>query len=387
MRRFGKWLGRILLVLVGVAAVTGLWKREEISRLLTVNSLFSEKNIVYNFSNMNAAFLHTTLPRGEDPVSVLETGVPMEVTPELETWIAERDVTSLLVLKDGLVRHEAYYMGTTADDRRISWSIAKSYLSALFGILLQEGAIGSLEDPITQYAPALAGSAYDGASIRNVLQMTSGVVFDEDYLDYNSDINKMGRTLALGGKMDEFAAGLSETYVAPGTEWQYVSIDTHIVGMVIRGATGRSVSDLLSEKILSKLGMEQDGYYLTDGVGVSFVLGGLNFTTRDFARFGQMILQDGNFQGEQIVPADWIRASTEASAPTAEGKIGYGYQWWIPVGAHEGEFLGRGIYGQYLYFDRSRNVLIMTTGADRRFRDDGVNARNIEMFRKIAQSL
>ena len=94
----------------------------------------------------------------------------MEVTPELETWIAERDVTSLLVLKDGLVRHEAYYMGTTADDRRISWSIAKSYLSALFGILLHEGAIGSLEDPITQYAPALAGSAYDGASIRNVLQ-------------------------------------------------------------------------------------------------------------------------------------------------------------------------------------------------------------------------
>jgi hypothetical protein len=387
MRVFGKWLGRILLVILVAAIAVGIWKKDEIHRLLTVNSLFDEDTIVYNFSHMNAAFLYTDLPRGPGPVSALGKGAPLAAPADMDAWIKERAVTSLLVMQDGQIRHEEYYLGTTPDDRRISFSIAKSYLSALFGIVMQEGAIASLNDPVTKYAPELKGSAYEEASIRNVLNMASGVVFDEDYLDYDSDINKMSRTLALGGKMDDFAAGLTESFVAPGEEWQYVSIDTHIISMVIRGATGRSISDLLSEKILSKLGMEQDGYYLTDGVGVAFVLGGLNFTTRDFARFGQMILQDGMYQGHQIVPSDWIAQSTQPSAPTADGKIKYGYQWWIPVGAHEGEFMGRGIYGQYLYFDTSRNLLITTTGADRKFRDDGVSEENVEMFRKIAKSL
>ncbi|MGR3616174.1 MAG: serine hydrolase domain-containing protein [Paracoccaceae bacterium] len=387
MRVFGKWLGRILLFILVAAIAVGIWKKDEIHRLLTVNSLFDEDTIVYNFSHMNAAFLYTDLPRGPGPVSALGKGAPLAAPADMDAWIKERAVTSLLVMQDGQIRHEEYYLGTTPDDRRISFSIAKSYLSALFGIVMQEGAIASLNDPVTKYAPELKGSAYEEASIRNVLNMASGVVFDEDYLDYDSDINKMSRTLALGGKMDDFAAGLTESFVAPGEEWQYVSIDTHIISMVIRGATGRSISDLLSEKILSKLGMEQDGYYLTDGVGVAFVLGGLNFTTRDFARFGQMILQDGMYQGHQIVPSDWIAQSTQPSAPTADGKIKYGYQWWIPVGAHEGEFMGRGIYGQYLYFDTSRNLLITTTGADRKFRDDGVSEENVEMFRKIAKSL
>ena len=135
------------------------------------------------------------------------------------------------------------------------------------------------------------------------------------------------------------------------------------------------------------MGLEHDGYYVTDGAGVAFVLGGLNFTTRDFARFGQMILQNGVHNGQQLVPADWIAVSTAASSPTKPGKIGYGYQWWIPVGAEDGEFMARGVYGQYIYFDQARDVLIVTTGADRRFRDPGVSEENIEMFRSIAQSL
>lgn len=387
MRIFGKWLGRVLLALLLAAAVVGLWKREEITRLLAVNSLFSEEKIVTNFSNMNAAFLTVTLPRGDGPTSELGYGPEYELPEGADTWIKDRAVTSLLVMQDGQIRYEQYFLGTTADDRRISWSIAKSYLSALFGVLVAEGKIVSLDDKVTKYAPKLEGSAYEHATIRNVLNMASGVVFDEDYLDYKSDINRMGRVVALGGELDDFTISLKDSFAPPGDTWQYVSIDTHVIGMVIRGATGRSVADLLSEKILAPLGLERDGYFITDGAGVAFVLGGLNFTTRDFARFGQMILQNGAYGGQQVVPADWIAESTTASAPTAPGKIGYGYQWWIPVGAHAGEFLGRGVYGQYLYFDQSRGVLIMTTGADRKFRDKGVNDRNMEMFRKIAQSL
>ncbi len=387
MRSAFKWLLRLVLALALAALVVGFWKREEIQRLMAVNSLFSEEKIVYNFSHMDKAFLTTDLPRGDGPTWELPYGPGFDLPDGTDQWIEDRAVTSLLVMQDGAIRFEEYYLGTGPDDRRISWSVAKSYLSALFGILMAEGAISSLDDPVAQYAPELKGSAYDTATIRNVLNMASGVTFDEDYLDYNSDINRMGRVVALGGELDDFAASLQDSFVAPGETWQYVSIDTHVIGMVIRGATGRSVAVLLTEKVIEPLGLERDGYYITDGAGVAFVLGGLNFTTRDFARFGQLILQGGERDGRQIVPADWIDTSTWPSAPTDPGEIGYGYQWWIPVGAHEGEFMARGIYGQYIYFDQPRGVLIVTTGADRKFREPGVNELNVEMFRKIAQSL
>jgi CubicO group peptidase (beta-lactamase class C family) len=385
MRKFGKWLGRILLVLVLVAVAAGLWKREEITRLLAVNSLFSQDKIVHNFSNMNAAFLNTPVDRGNGPTSELAYGAAYTPPAAVETWIKERNVTALVVLKDGRISYENYFQGTQPEDLRISWSVAKSYLSALVGILLDEGTIASIDDPVTKYAPRLKGTAYDEASLRHVLNMASGVTFDEDYLDKNSDINRMGRILALGGKMDDFTAELTETFAAPGDGWKYVSIDTHVVGMVVRGASGRSIADLLSEKVMAPLGLERTPYYLIDGVGTAFVLGGLNITTRDYARFGQMLLQGGMWQGQQIVPADWVRASTAPSAPTASGEIGYGYQWWIPVGAAAGEYMARGIYGQYIYIDTARNVVIATNAADRKFREDGVSQQNIDIFRQIAE--
>ena len=126
---------------------------------------------------------------------------------------------------------------------------------------------------------------------------------------------------------------------------------------------------------------------MTDGAGVAFVLGGLNLTTRDYARMGQMFLQNGRYNGQQIVPADWIAASTAPSAPTAEGQIGYGYQWWIPQGATEGEFMARGVYGQYIYINRADGVVIATNAADRKFREAGVSDQNIAIFRQISAAL
>tara|TARA_R110002049_G_scaffold29972_5_gene102149 strand:- start:21906 stop:23069 length:1164 start_codon:yes stop_codon:yes gene_type:complete len=387
MRTFGKWLGRILLALVLAAVLIGFWKREQITRLLAVNSLFSQEKIVHNFSHMDAAFLSAPVSRGDGATVDLPYGPETTLPPAVDDWIAARDVTALVVLKDGDIVYENYFKGTAPDDRRISWSVAKSYLSALVGILVAEGKIASLDDPVTKYAPSLKGGAYDGATLRNVLNMASGVTFDEDYLDYDSDINRMGRVLALGGKMDDFAAGLTETFTAPGSEWQYVSIDTHVIGMVVRGATGRSIPDLLSEKIIAPLGLEYAPYYIVDGAGTAFVLGGLNMTTRDYARFGQMYAQKGQWNGKQMVPADWVAASTIPTAPTAEGEIGYGYQWWVPQGAAAGEYMARGVYGQYIYVDTARNVVIATNAADRKFRDAGVNDENIAIFREIANNL
>lgn len=387
MRRIGIWLGRGLLALVLAAAVVGFFKREELARLHAVLTLFDEDRIVGNFSAMDRSFATVPVERGDGPTSVLPYGAETELPSQVAQWVEARAVTSLLVMKDGEIRFEDYYLGTGPDDRRISWSLAKSYLSALFGVLLDQGAIGGLDDPVTRYAPQLAGTAYDGASIRNVLNMASGVRFDEDYLDFNSDINRMGRVVALGGTLDDFTASFTERFAPPGTDWHYVSIDTHVIGMVIRGATGRTIPDLMSEHVVQPLGLERDGYYITDGAGVAFVLGGLNFTTRDYARFGQMILQNGRYGGRQVVPAEWIAAATAASAPTDPGAIGYGYQWWVPKGAGPGQFLARGVYGQYIYFDQPRGVLIVTTGADRGFRQPGVHEANMEIFRLIAESL
>ncbi len=387
MRTILKWGLRLVLMALLAAVVVGLWKREEITRLWAVNTLFDEGKIVGNFSNMERAFLTVPVSRGDGQVSELPQGEPMTLPEGVTDWIAARDLTSLLVLDEGKIVHESYHKGTGAEDRRISWSMAKSYLSALFGILLDEGAIGSIDAPVTEYAPQLAGSAYEGATIRNVLQMTSGVEFDEDYLDYDSDINRMGRVLALGGTMDGFAAGLTARAAQPGERWKYVSIDTHVIGMVVRGATGRSIPDLMAEKVIAPLGLEAAPYYVSDGEGVAFVLGGLNMRTRDYARFGLMFEQMGGYQGRQVVPADWVAASTRASAPTESGEMGYGYQWWMPVDAPEGVFMARGIYGQYIYIDQTRNVVIVVTAADRQFRDPGAHAENVGMMRRIAEAL
>ena len=387
MRSLLKWTLRAVAMLILAAAVLGVWKREEITRLLAVNSLFAEEKIVGNFSAMDRLFLTTPMARGDGPVSPLPAGPAMSPPEGMDDWIAERAVTALVVLKDGVIRHESYHRDTIPTDRRISWSVAKSYLSALMGIVLEEGAIDSLDDPVTRYAPELAGSAYDGASILNVLQMASGVTFDEDYLDFNSDINRMGRVLALGQSMDGFAAGLTETFVEPGRQWQYVSIDTHVIGMVIRGATGRSIPDLMQEKLIAPMGLEADPLYITDGLGTAFVLGGLNLTTRDYARFGQMFLQMGEWNGRQIVPIDWVAASTEPSAPTAPGAEQYGLQWWMAPDAPAGEYYARGIYGQYIYVNRAKGVVIAANGADRGFRTPGANQQNIAMFRRIADAM
>ena len=380
MRRFGRIVAVVLVIIVAL----GLWKREEIARLMAVNSLFAEDRIVENFSHMDRLFLTRPLSRGEGPVSPLPKGPEAVLPPEVAEWIAARNVTALVVLKGGQVVHESYYLGTGPEDLRISWSVAKSFLSALFGIVVDEGHIDSLDDPVTKYVPELVGTAYDGATVRHILTMSSGVAFNEDYLDFWSDINRMGRVLALGQSMDGFAAGLQERAAEPGSDWRYVSIDTHVLGMIIRGATGEDIPELMERHILAPLGVEAAPYYLTDGYGVSFVLGGLNMTTRDYARFGQMIAQGGMWQGRQIVPRDWVEASIIPSAP---GGAGYGYQWWIAEGAVPGELNAQGIYGQYIWIDRARNIVIAVNAADRGFEEPGVATGNIALFRRIADAL
>lgn len=390
-----KFLGLLLLV----AVIAGIWQRDRLERLYHVVTLFDQDRIVWNFSHMGDAFRSVPIENDGpvDPWPVALAELPMTYRWDGENRnVAEAlertATTSLLVVHDGTIVSERYYLSTDRTDLRISWSVAKSFVSALIGIALGEGAISSIDAAVTDYVPTLKGSAYDGVSIRNVLNMASGVTFDEDYLKFNSDINRMGRVLALGRSMDAFAASLTGRDRAPGVARQYVSIDTHVLAMVLRAATGKRMKDYLSEKLWSKIGPEGPAYYLTDGYGVAFALGGLNMTTRDYARFGQLFLDEGRWHGRQIVPAEWVRASVQPSAPPVvnpNDPFGYGYQWWLPT-EPDGEFYAVGIYGQYIYVNPKARIVVVKTSADRNFRADGhegflIKQETIALFRAIAE--
>ena len=315
--RIVKWVGLGLLVLL-VLVVAFNWTT--IQRLRTVNSLFDADKIVENFSSMDAAFLHHDLKIGEpqpweeDIQDLPETVMLAGKEVSLKDALTELDTTALVIIRDGKLIHESYYKGTERDDLRISWSVAKSYMSGLYGQAIENGVM-DISKPIEFYLPQLKGTAYEGATVDDILNMTSGVRFNEDYLDPKSDINDMGRVLGLGGSMDKYTETLLDRQYEPGTVWQYVSIDTHVAAMALREVTGASLHVLWEETYGNHLGMGKSPFYLTDGEDVAFALGGLNLRTRDYAKFGQLFLQAGKWNGEQIIPADWVAASTKTMRP------------------------------------------------------------------------
>lgn len=396
--KLGKGIGSLALI---IAVTAGIYS-SELRQLYHTVTLFNEDVIVHHFSHMADVIPSKTIQRsgpvsefGKAPSALPESfefnGKPMAMADFLSTT----STTALVVVKDNDITYESYFQGTQEFDQRISWSMAKSFLSAIFGAAVEEGFIKDLNAPVTDYVPELKGSGYDGVSIKNVLQMSSGVYFNEDYQDFNSDINRFGRIMALGGSFDEFAASLTSER-EQGTYMHYVSLDTHVIGMVLRAATGRSIEDYFNEKLWSKLGTERDAIYLTDSTGQPMVLGGLNLITRDYARMGKLFRDKGLLNGQQIVSAKWIEESITPDAAhlmpgkrdTSSSKMGYGYQWWIPENAKQ-EFMALGIYGQHIYINREYNVVIVKNSADRQFMDNEYLHTDIaiEAYRTIAKSL
>ena len=280
--------------------------------------------------------------------------------------------SALLVLKDGVVRYEQYWLTGGRNVQWMSMSVAKSFVSALVGVALSEGAIGSLQDPIDRYVPKLAGSAYEGVSIKDVLQMSSGARWNEDYSDPTSEIFGLSAAMGPGGSLDDFIATIVRA-TTPGTLCMYNSADTQALAMLVAGATGRTLADYMHEKLCEPLGMESPGYWITDSVGREMAFAGLLLTARDFARLGELYRNGGRWDSRQVVPSAYVAASIKADAPhLMPGKPmvgdhalgpGYGYQWWLPDG-NLGEFSGIGVYNQYVYVDPSRGVVIVKLSAN-----------------------
>lgn len=389
-------LALILLVAGSVWFVFG----DRIARVQVVSSLFTGAEQIDNFNRMHMMFPVTTMPAAEQPYSfpVVET-VPLPTEfiyrgEQVETaeFLARTDTGAVLVIKDGAIQFEQYWRSGGQTQTWLSMSVAKSFISALIGIAIEQGHIRDINDPITDYAPELAGSAYDNVAIKDILQMSSGASWNEDYGDPESDINRFARVFALGGSMNKFATTLTRE-MAPGTYNRYNSTDTQALGMLLTAATGRSITEYMIENLWHPMGADNTGYWLTDADNMEMAFGGLNITARDYAKLGELYRLGGALNGHQIVPADWVSASIVADAPhlvpgdnpASDWPLGYGYQWWIPEGT-TGEFMAIGVYNQFIYIAPEADMVVVKLSANSAYgtpEDEGASSgfESIEFFR------
>ena len=397
----GVVLGFMLTLLVLISLY-----HQNIQRLSNAITLYDADKIAHNFLNMYKAFDAKRIDASAKPyyfaVNYQDSPEFFEFegqTVSVQAFLEDSHSNGLMVVKAGEIVVEQYFLENKAEKQHISFSVAKSFVSALVGIAINEGYISSIEQNVTDYVPELIGSGYDGVSIKDVLQMSSGVKFNEDYGDFFSDINHFSRAIAFGASLDDFCASLSREY-EPGTYHHYVSIDTQVLGMVLTRATGSTLSDYLSQKIWQPMGMQDTAYWLTDAQGMELALGGLNITLRDYAKFGWLYLHQGrwlNARGEsmQIVPQQWVLDSTQPDAPhihvdednaDSSSADGYGYQWWIPAGAND-EFMAKGIYDQYIYIDPDQELVIVKNSANYQYTEKTQQwrAKHLAFFRAISQ--
>lgn len=265
-------------------------------------------------------------------------------------------VSGLLVVKDGKIMLERYAMGRQSNDRWTSFSIAKSVTSMLVGAAIRDGAIQSVDDPVTRYIPELKGGAYDGVTIAQLLTMTSGVKWTEDYADPASDFSRY--TTGTGPKFFKRMSGHAREHPA-GTQFHYSTADSNILGAVVMKATGKSLAPYLSEKIWKPFGMEKDAVWMVSDEGME--TGGIciSATLRDYGRLGLFMLGDGRAGTGDVFPAGWVKQSTTHKVDTTYAGYGYGYQWWVRPGLYQ----GIGIMGQALVVVPEEKLVVVIQSA------------------------
>ena len=274
----------------------------------------------------------------------LPAGKPLDETSAAKArqFMAETAAAGVMVLKDGKVVYEEYGLGFAPDQRWTSFSVAKSFTSTLLGAAIADGHIESLETPVTGIIPALAGTAYDGVTVGQIATMTSGVAWNEDYTDPDSDVAKMLAVTPVAGESQAVTYARTLTREAPaGDKWVYKTLETNLLGLIVEEATGKSLAAYAAEKIVEPSGFENGLFWMQDLTGGN--IGGccLSLSLPDYARFGQFVLEGG----EGVVPEGWFAEAGAAQVdfgPRAPG-YGYGYQWWSYPGNTYG---AQGIFGQ-----------------------------------------
>jgi CubicO group peptidase (beta-lactamase class C family) len=285
----------------------------------------------------------------------LPAGQPLEI-PGIDEYLRTQNTAGLVILQDGKVRFERYGLGFDDAGRWTSFSVAKSFTSTLVGAAIQDGHIKSLEDKVSQYIPGLRGSAYDDVTVRQLLTMSSGVRWNEDYEDPKADVAQFNNATPEAG-MDATVSYLRKLPRAhpPGEVWNYNTGETNLIGVLVSSATGKPLAQYLQEKIWHPAGMESEATWLLGRTGHEIAGCCLQASTRDFARFGLFVLANGAAGGQPVVSPDWFTQATRKQKDIGEPGRGYGFQWWT---YDDGSVAAQGIFGQGIYIDPQRRLVI-----------------------------
>lgn len=387
-----KWIVGILVVVV-----TGLgfayFTADKGMRNLLAN-LPTDRNVLFwTVPQRDAAF------RSLDAVAVLAEanvieaggtafpmprGAPISIPMNVEIYMREQRTAGLVIIQDGKLRLERYGLGFDANGQWTSFSVAKSFTSTLVGAAIKDGFIKSIEDKVSDYIPHLKGSAYDAVSIKQLLTMTSGVRWNEDYEDKNSDVALFNEHKAEPGVDATVSYMRTLSREAPaGDKWAYKTGETNLIGVLVSSATGKTLSAYLSEKIWAPFGMEHNGSWLLGSTGHEISGCCIQASTRDFARFGQFMLEGAQIDGKPVLPEKWIAAATTRQADIGHPGKGYGYQWWTD---DDGSFAAQGIFGQGIFIDPKRKLVIASNSNWPKATDyDTVGAQR-EAFYKSVQA-
>ncbi len=360
-----------ILALAGAVAAAGLIATSAFAQVpldpATPNFLmWSPELQARGYRTIEDIFQVNTIERGEAvrPLVMADRQIDPTFEHDGRTWTVASymeafNVSGVLVLKDGQILLERYGLGRQPADRWTSFSVAKSLTSTLVGAAIQDGKIAGLGAPVTDYIPELKGSGYDGVTVRQLLMMSSGVRWNEDYTDPKSDVASAGATPAEPGMnaMVSYMRKLPREN-PPGTVFNYNTGETDLVGILVANATGKSLSAYASEKIWKPYGMERDAIWMVDSTGKE--RGGccISMTLRDYGRVGQFMLEGGMADGKSVLPQGWVAEAT--SAQIDNGDAGYGYFWWMnPDGAYQ----ATGIFGQSITTYRDDGLVIVINSA------------------------
>jgi len=315
----------------------------------------------YNFSNItdHKIFPSRPLSKSNAPFRFAEAPKKEKIgkarVARIDSMVAANNSVAFLIIRNDSILMERYYQQYDAGSTVASFSMAKSYTSALIGAALSDGFIKSVEEPITNYLTELKKrKGFDQIKIRHLLQMTSGIKSSESYY------NPLGQAAKLyyGRNLRGYLSRLKTDY-APGTKFAYRSVNTQLLGLIVERATKKNVTDYMNEKIWSHLGAEYEATWSIDkkknGLEKTFCC--INAKARDFAKFGRLFLNEGQWNGQQLLTKEWITEST--TSLQKEGAVGfYGYQWWI---SQKG-FYADGLHGQFIYVNRAKNLIIVRLG-------------------------
>ena len=302
----------------------------------------------------------------------------------IKDFMTECQTTGMVVMKDDTIVWEKYFDDSNQETKFISWSVGKTIVGLLVGIAVDKGLIKSVEDPVDKYDTRLTQSGYKGVTIKNCLQMSSGIKWSEEYGSLSSDVRKLGYTMALGWSVDQLILSLKSER-PQGTKRMYNSADTQVLAMVIRAASGMSLAKFCEEHLWKVGGFSSDMHWLQDDHGVELAFGTCHATLRDYAKIGQIFLN------REIVPAQWIRDTVTADKPhllpgacKEEDRFGYGYQMWLTKNS---DFMAIGIYGQFIYMSPAYGIVIAKSTADYKYVEHELDSEetHLQMFRRIAK--